>query len=161
MKNEKNKVFGFGNKKAKIMLIGIAPGKQEIKQGKPFVGPAGKWLDKILKKSGIDRKKLYITNVVKIKTPNNRKPNESEIRKFIPILKKEIKTIRPKLIILLGETASKNFIKLPFKDVRGKFIKQKEFIFLPVYHPSAARFTKIRKKLEEDFAKVRLFEKKY
>ena len=67
----------------KIMLIGEAPGKEEIKQGKPFVGRAGKWLDKILKKSKIDRKKLYITNLVKIKLPKNRKPNEKEIKKYL------------------------------------------------------------------------------
>ena len=133
------------------MLIGIAPGAQEIKQGKPFVGPAGKWLDKILKKSKIDRKKLYITNLIKKKLPNNRKPTEKEIKKFLPILKKEIKMINPKTIVLLGDAVTRAFFNKPIKSIRGRIIKSDKTTYLATYHPSAARFTKIRKAIEKDF----------
>jgi DNA polymerase len=148
-------VPGSGNPKAKIMLIGEAPGSQEIKQGKPFVGPAGKWLDKILKKNKIDRKKLYITNLVKTKLPGNRKPNEREIKKWLPALMREIKKVNPRVIVLLGDTATQALLGREIKHVRGKFIRIGRIVHLPTYHPSAARFTKIRKIIENDFAKLK------
>ena len=153
--NIKVKVNGFGNKKARIMLIGEAPGKEEIKQGRPFVGLAGKWLDKILKKNRIDRKKLYITNLIKVKLPNNRKPTEKEIRKWLPKLKREIKKIKPKTIVLLGEAVTKAVMDKSLNSVRGKIIKIDDVNYLPTYHPSAARFTKIRKTIEKDFKKIK------
>ena len=151
------KVLGEGPKKARIMLIGEAPGKQEIKQGKPFVGPAGKWLDKILRKNKIDRKKLYITNVVKIKTPGNRKPTEKEIKKWLPLLQREIKKIKPKLIVLLGQTATSALLNQPINSLRGKFIKQNKLAYMPTYHPSAARFTNVKNKIIKDFAKIKKY----
>jgi uracil-DNA glycosylase family 4 len=144
-------VPGHGNPKAKIMLIGEAPGKQEIKQGKPFVGPAGKWLDKILEKNKIDRKKLYITNLIKTKLPGNRKPNEKEIKKWMPELMREIKKVKPRVIVLLGDVVTQALLSREIRHVRGKFIRIGNMIHLPTYHPSAARFTKIRKAIEEDF----------
>ena len=156
MKN-KRIVLGYGNKNAKIIIIGQNPGTQEVKQGRPFVGPAGKWLNKILKKNKINRNKLYITNVVKTKTPNNRRPNEKEIKKWLPALKKEIKQIKPKIIVLLGETASLALLNKKINGIRGKFIRKGKITYLPTYHPSAARFTKIRKKIEKDFAKIKKF----
>ena len=150
-----NAVPGEGPSKAKIMIIGEAPGRKEDEQGRPFVGLAGKRLNKLLEKNRIDRKNVFITNVVKCRPPENRVPTEAESKICIKLyLNKQINLIKPKLIILLGETASNNFLPFKFKDVRGKFIKQDNFIFFPVYHPSAARFTGIRKKLEEDFAKL-------
>ena len=146
---------GFGNKHAKIMLIGEAPGKQEIKQGRPFVGPAGKWLDKILKKNKIKRENLYITNLIKTKLPNNRKPTENEIKKWFPFLKKEIKNINPKIIVLLGNEVSKAFFCKEIKEIRGKMIRSNHCIYFPTYHPSAARFTKIKKIIEKDFSKIK------
>ena len=152
------KVPGEGPRKAKIMIIGEAPGKNEVRQGRPFVGLAGKRLDKILIKNKLNRKKIYITNVVKFRPPENRKPTEREIRKSMPQLKREIKKVGPKLIILLGETATKAFFPdFKLSELRGKFIKKGRTDFFPTYHPSAARFSKIRKKLEDDFARLRLF----
>ena len=148
-------VLGYGSKKARIILIGEAPGAQEIKQGKPFVGLAGKWLDKILKKSRIDRKKLYITNLIKVKLPGNRKPNEKEIAKWLPKLKKEIRNIKPKIIVLLGNSVSEALLKKKINGIRGKMIKSGNITYLPTYHPSAARFTKIRKTIEKDFKKIK------
>jgi DNA polymerase len=145
------KVKGYGNKKARIMLIGEAPGAEEIRQKKPFVGRAGKLLNQILKKSKISRKKLYITNLIKVKLPNNRKPTEKEIKKWLPALKKEIKRVKPKTIVLFGETVTKSLINKKLKKIRGKILKQDNISYLATYHPSAARFPKIRKIIEKDF----------
>jgi DNA polymerase len=150
-------VLGHGNKHAKIMLIGEAPGRQEIRQGRPFVGLAGKWLDKILKKNKIDRNKLYITNLIKVKLPNNRKPAEKEIKKWLPILKKEIKTIKPKIIVLLGDQVTQAFFHEPIKKIRGQLIKSEKTSYLATYHPSAARFTNVKNKISKDFAKLKKY----
>ena len=149
------KVLGEGPKKTKVMIVGEAPGAQEIKQKRPFVGPAGKWLDKILKKNKIDRKKLYITNLIKTKLPNNRRPTEKEIRKWLPSLKKEIRSVKPKLIVLLGNSVTQALLNRPINSLRGKFIKQNKLTYLSVYHPSAARFTNVKNKIIKDFAKIR------
>ena len=148
-------VLGDGKSNAKIMLIGEAPGSQEIKQGKPFVGPAGKWLDKILKKNKINRSSLYITNLIKVKLPDNRKPTEKEIKRWLPVLKREIKSVKPRIIVLLGESVSLALLNKKINGIRGKFIKKDNLTFLPTYHPSAARFTQIRKTIEKDFKKIK------
>jgi len=159
-KTRGNAVPGEGPKNAKIMIIGEAPGRNEDEQGRPFVGLAGKRLNKLLENNGIDRKNVFITNVVKCRPPKNRVPTEAEAKICIKLyLNKQINLIKPKLIILLGKTAAGNFLQFPFKEIRGKFIKNGKIIFFPIYHPSAARFTKIRKKLDEDFAKLKLFDK--
>ena len=139
----------------KIMLIGEAPGKEEIRQGRPFVGPAGKLLNSILKKSKLKREKLYITNLIKKKLPGNRKPTKSEIKKYLPILKKEIKKANQKIIVLLGDSVTKAFFNKPLKSIRGKIIKLQNTSYLATYHPSAARFPKIRKIIEKDFKKIK------
>jgi len=138
------------------MLIGEAPGKEEIKKGKPFVGPSGKLLDKILKKNKIDRKKLYITNLIKKKLPNNRKPNKKEIKKYLPILKKEIKKVNPSLIVLLGESVTKALLSKSLSQAGGKLIKSQNYWYLSTYHPSAARFPRIRKIIEKDLRKLKI-----
>ena len=92
-------VLGEGPKKAKIMLIGQNPGKEEVRMKRPFVGRAGKYLNKILEKNKINRKKLFITSIVKHSTPKNRKPTLKEIKKDLPILLREIKKIKPKIIL--------------------------------------------------------------
>ncbi|MEM2956370.1 MAG: uracil-DNA glycosylase [Candidatus Pacearchaeota archaeon] len=153
--NINKKVNGYGNKKARVMLVGEAPGAQEIKQGMPFVGPAGKLLDKILKKNKINRNKLYITNLIKIKLPKNRKPTEKEIKKWLPKLKKEIKKIKPKIIVLLGETTTEALLNKSLKKIRGKIIKKDNISYIATYHPSAARFPKIKKIIEKDFKLLR------
>jgi len=156
-----NAVPGEGPKNARIMIIGEAPGRNEDEQGRPFVGLAGKRLNKLLENNGIDRKNVFITNVVKCRPPQNRVPTEAEAKICIKLfLNQQINLVKPQLIILLGKTAASNFLQFPFKEVRGKFIKQGSFMFFPVYHPSAARFTKIKEKLEEDFAKVKSFLKR-
>lgn len=129
---------GHGNRNhPKIMLIGERPGAKEFEIGHPFVGRAGKFLDKQLEKITIKRKECYITNVVKSYAKGNVPPTEKEIKDYLPVLEKEIASIKPKIIVLLGKTAAKN---VPINT-------DATYIELP--HPSAAmRFTKQRIKFE-------------
>jgi len=104
-KSATNIVFGDGNIEAKIMIVGEGPGAQEDIMGKPFVGRAGKLLDKMLESINLNRKKVYISNVVNYRPPENRRPTELEISRYLPYLSKHIEIINPKILILLGSTA--------------------------------------------------------
>ena len=106
-KNANNTVFADGNPLSKIMLIGEAPGADEDKYGKPFVGRAGQYLDKMLKAIELDRTKIYISNVVPWRPPGNRQPTTEEILQCLPFIQRHIEIINPLMIILLGGTASK------------------------------------------------------
>ena len=104
-KSATNIVFGDGNIEAKIMIVGEGPGAQEDIMGKPFVGRAGKLLDKMLESINLNRKKVYISNVVNYRPPENRRPTELEISRYLPYMSKHIENINPKILILLGSTA--------------------------------------------------------
>ena len=125
-KNATNLVFGDGNINAKIMIIGEGPGANEDKLGKPFVGRAGKLLDKMLASINLDRKKVYISNVVNYRPPENRKPTEDEILKYLPYLISHIEIINPKIIMLLGSTALNTLIgnSVVISKARGKWIQK-------------------------------------
>lgn len=165
-KLRKNAVPGEGPVNAKIILAGQSPGVQEDKTGLPFRGPAGKFLDKLLKIANIKREKVFITSPLKClpQLPINRKPKKEEIEACLPYLKKQIKIINPKKFILLGEVAFLVFFpNKKLKDFRGKwtppthhpFFKGKKEFFV-TYHPAAGmRFPKIRKALEKDFKKLK------
>jgi len=154
-KNSTHGVPGEGSAKAKIMFIGEAPGAEEDRQGRPFVGRAGKILDKLLEKNKIDRKKVFITNIVKHRPPENRRPEQDEIEACKVYLFKQIKIIKPKIVVLLGDVASTALLgKVKLKNIHGKQIKQDKIIYMPTYHPSAARFLKIKNALEKDFEKL-------
>ena len=138
-----NVVFSDGSNKAKIMLIGEAPGADEDKQGKPFVGRAGKLLNEFLKSAGINRNEdLYIANTIKCRPPENRKPAKEEKAACERFLQAQINTVKPKIIVLCGATAMESFLdkKLKISKVRGEFfenIKGYEGIkFIPILHPS-------------------------
>ncbi len=154
-----NSVPGEGPTKAKIMVIGQAPGFEESKTGRPFVGRAGKFLNQLLVMAGIERKKIFLTSPVKCFPPKNRKPTKEEIETCLPYLKKQIKIINPSKFILLGEVAfSVFFPREKLKYFRGKWIKKDGKFYFPTYHPAAGlRFPKIREILEEDFKKLKLF----
>ncbi len=126
-KNSTNLVFADGNPKAKIMIVGEGPGDNEDKEGFPFVGRAGQLLDNMLKAISLDRKNVYITNVVNFRPPENRKPTEAEISKYLPYLKKHIEIISPKILILLGSTALSSIIgdDVVISKARGKWINKK------------------------------------
>ena len=103
--NASNLVFSDGNPNSKVMVIGEGPGANEDKEGLPFVGRAGQLLDKMLHAINLSRKNVYITNVVNYRPPENRKPTEKEVERYLPYLKKHIEIIKPQIILLLGSTA--------------------------------------------------------
>ena len=123
----KNMVFCDGNPKSKIMLVGEAPGANEDQEGLPFVGRAGMLLDKMMAAINLDRKKVYISNIVNYRPPENRKPTEEEIRRYLPFITKHIEIINPKILVLLGSTAMNALIgnNVVISKMRGKWIEKK------------------------------------
>jgi len=139
----KNAVPGEGPSTAKVLLVGQNPGVEEDKTGRPFVGRTGKFLNKVLAKNSIRREDLFVTNIVKHVSPNNRKPLPDEIAACAPYLEKQIKTIKPKIVVLMGTVA--------WQAPRVEGVE-----YVETYHPSAAmRFTKMRKRFEEDFTDLK------
>ena len=141
-KSAKNLVFGDGNPDSKIMIIGEGPGAQEDAEGKPFVGRAGKLLDKMLNAIKLDRKKVYISNVVNYRPPLNRRPTEDEIERYFPYLKSHIEIINPKILVLLGSTALNTLIgnEEVISKARGKWIQKEIGTITPwiiaSFHPA-------------------------
>ena len=125
-KNATNLVFADGNVNSKIMIIGEGPGANEDAEGKPFVGRAGKLLDKMLEAINLDRKKVYISNVVNYRPPANRKPTELEIERYLPYLKSHIEIIGPKILVLLGSTALNALIdnEVVISKARGQWMQK-------------------------------------
>ena len=137
--NRTNIVFADGNKNANVMLIGEGPGADEDKQGVPFVGKAGQLMNKAFEGLGIDRKKLYIANIVKCRPPNNRVPEEDEARACLDYLRNQVILVKPKIIVLLGSTALKNILGKDFgiTSARGKWVERKGIMYMPTWHPAA------------------------
>jgi len=134
-----NVVFGRGNPKAKLFIIGEGPGQQEDEQGMAFVGRAGKMLDSVFSSVGIDTNKdCYISNIVKCRPPNNRKPLANEVSECIPWLTQQIKLIKPKVIVLAGSTAVQSYLDIyePISKLRGTWIIKENIKFMPIFHPS-------------------------
>ena len=138
----KNIVFSDGNPKSKIMLVGEAPGANEDQEGLPFVGRAGQLLDKMLSAIDLDRKKVYISNIINYRPPENRRPTEDEIKRYLPFISKHIEIIRPKILVLLGSTAMNALIgnEVVISKMRGKWI-EKQFgtcktSVIITFHPS-------------------------
>ena len=148
----KKLVFSDGNKNAKVMIIGEAPGRTEDKLQKPFVGRAGKLLDSLLVSIKLNRSKVYITNVINYRPDKNRKPTTEEINEFKKILFKHIEIIRPKCILLLGSTAATAVLNNigPLSDVRGKWknikIVNSYYNILTTFHPAFLLRQPIQKK---------------
>jgi DNA polymerase len=160
-----NPVPGEGSANAELMFIGEAPGAQEDKQGRPFVGASGKFLAEMLDSIGMKREDVFITNIVKFRPPENRDPKPDEIKACMPILLEQIEVIRPKLLIFLGRHSMNVFFpKLKISEAHGDLVKTDiqteagksfEQDCLPLYHPAAALYNgSMRKVLLEDFAKI-------
>lgn len=132
-------VFGEGNPNADIMLIGEAPGAEEDKTGKPFVGRAGQLLTKILEAIKIKREEVFIANILKCRPPDNRTPNQDEISSCIPYLKKQIELIKPKVILCLGVTAANGLLntKSSMVRLRGNVYEFHGVKLMVTYHPAA------------------------
>ena len=141
-KNAKNIVFSDGNPKSKIMLIGEAPGANEDEEGLPFVGRAGALLDKMLAAIDLDRKKVYISNIINYRPPDNRRPTDEEIIRYLPYITKHIEIINPKILVLLGSTAMNALIgkDVVISKMRGKWITKKfgncETSVIITFHPA-------------------------
>ncbi len=119
-----NIVFGDGNPKSKIMLVGEAPGSNEDQEGLPFVGRAGALLDKMLVSINLNRKSVYISNIINYRPPENRRPTDEEVNRYMPFIKKHIEIINPKILVLLGSTAMNALIgdDIVISKARGKWI---------------------------------------
>ncbi len=134
----KNLVFGAGNPKARLVFVGEGPGADEDEQGAPFVGAAGKILDRIIAAMELKREDVYICNVVKCRPPGNRPPEENEMASCSPFLLRQLASIKPDVIVALGATAAKALLntQTPISKLRGKFHDLQGTPVMPTYHPS-------------------------
>ena len=157
-KNRNNTVPGSGNSRSEVMLIGEAPGANEDKQGLPFVGEAGKFLDQLLRSINLKREDVYISNAVKCRPLNNRDPIEKEVQICTrAYLLDQIKLIQPKLIVTLGRHAMKIFFPQirAISDVRGKAYKKGQQVYLILFHPAVALYQqRMKAVLQDDFKKI-------
>ncbi len=160
-------VFSDGDNQSQIMIIGEGPGQKEDEAGKPFVGDAGMLLNKMLKAINIERSKVYITNVVNYRPPNNRKPEPAEVSRYSNFLRKHISIIDPKILILMGSTAMESLFgsKIKITKERGNWkdiiINNKTYLCMITFHPayllrqpeqkkySWADLKEIKKKIDE------------
>ena len=134
-----NVVFGRGNPNSDLFVIGEGPGQQEDEQGLAFVGRSGKMLDDIFLSAGIDTNKdCYISNIVKCRPPDNRKPLVKEVSECMPWLTQQINLIKPNIIVLAGSTAVESYlgIKKPISQLRGRWIIKEDIKYMPIFHPS-------------------------
>lgn len=162
-KTRTNCVFGAGSQSSDVLFVGEAPGEKEDLSGVPFVGAAGKLLDKYLYAVGIDRERVYIANILKCRPPKNRDPKPEEEAACIDYLREQVKLLNPKVIICLGRISAMKLIKPDFKITQehGKWFKKGNYLMTAVYHPAAllrdprkkedmmADMEKIKEKLEE------------
>ncbi|MBA2360114.1 MAG: uracil-DNA glycosylase [Actinobacteria bacterium] len=154
-------VFGVGNPDADLMFVGEAPGFHEDKQGVPFVGQAGKLLDKLLAGIGLERSEVYIANVLKCRPPGNRDPQPDEIESCEPHLFRQIELIQPRVVATLGNFATKLLSGKPLGITRVHGVDQdaavggNRVLLYPLYHPAAALYTPaMLKVLEDDFRRI-------
>jgi uracil-DNA glycosylase family 4 len=159
-KTATNIVMGDGNADADIVFIGEAPGKNEDLQGLPFVGAAGKFLSEMLETIGLERKDIYITNIVKYRPPNNRDPLPEEKKAFWPYLVRQLNVIQPKVVITLGRHSMEYFLpdqkisQLHGQPKRVAFGDHK-LVIMPLFHPAAALYNGgLRQTLLDDFASI-------
>ena len=160
-------VFADGNANSSLMIVGEGPGQKEDEMGKPFVGDAGLLLNKMLKAINIDRNKVYITNLVNYRPPNNRKPEPIEIERYSSFLREHISIIDPKILILMGSTAMESLFSSKIKVTRERglwkeiIVNNKTYLCMITFHPayllrqpenkkySWADLKEIRKKIDE------------
>lgn len=157
----KQVVPGEGNANSEILFIGEGPGKNEDEQGRPFVGAAGKFLDEMLASVNLERKDIYIANVVKCRPENNRDPFPDEVQTCWQWLEKQIEIIQPKLIVTLGRHSMERFIEnQKISQVHGKVFRReienlRKQVFCTLYHPAMALYNGgMRETLLKDFKKI-------
>jgi len=160
LKNKFFPVIGEGSHSAEIMFVGEAPGENEAKTGRPFCGRAGKVLDELLVSVGVERRDVYVTNIVKDRPPGNRDPLPDEIAIYAPFLDRQIEIIKPKVVATLGRF-SMQYVMTRYgleweldsiSKLHGKVFNTKDFKFVPLYHPAAAIYNQhLLDTLKEDF----------
>lgn len=151
-------VFGEGNSNADLLFVGEAPGAEEDQQGRPFVGEAGKLLDKILAAAEISREEVYITNVVKCRPPKNRNPQPDEVDICIKHLRAQIQLIQPRIVVCLGAVATKALLdpNVSVSAVRGQWFTIDGVQIMATFHPAALLRDPSRKRpVWEDIQKIR------
>lgn len=151
-----NLVFGEGSEDAEILFIGEAPGRREDELCRPFVGQSGKLLDKMLAKINLPRERVYITNIVKRRPPQNRDPFPEEIQAYTPYLQRQIDIIKPVMIATLGRFSMNYFLpNATISNDHGKAIRINSYCIVPLYHPAAAlRSGAMFKELEKNFLEL-------
>ena len=149
-------VPGEGADNAEIMFIGEAPGWHEDQQGRPFVGQAGQFLDRLLASINLDRRQVYIANVIKCRPPDNRDPLPTEIQNCSPWLEKQIELIKPKMIVTLGRySMAKYFPGKSISKIHGTAMKRDNVIYFAMYHPAAALHQRsLQQAIEADIQKI-------
>ncbi|HUC20220.1 MAG TPA: uracil-DNA glycosylase [Candidatus Polarisedimenticolaceae bacterium] len=149
-------VMGEVNLDADVVFIGEAPGANEDKLGRPFVGAAGKFLDEMLHSIGFQRSDVYITNIVKYRPPGNRDPLPEEIAAFKPFLFRQLAIIQPQLVVFLGRHSMSVFLpQLKISQVHGRAFRRAGQVYMPLYHPAAALYNGgMRAELLDDFAGI-------
>jgi DNA polymerase len=152
-KTREKSVPGEGPIDTLLMFIGQSPGKEEDKEGKPFVGRSGVLLSQLLDSSGIRRTDVYITSVLKSHPPRNRSPRRDEIEACKPYLERQLDIINPKIVVLLGVVALKAVLGISkISSFHGVVLRRKDMIYIPTYHPAAAlRFPKLINVMKDDF----------
>jgi uracil-DNA glycosylase family 4 len=151
-----NVVPGEGAEDAAIMFIGEAPGWHEDQQGRPFVGPAGQYLDKLLASINLSRQQVYIANVIKCRPSSNRDPLPTEIANCRPWLDKQIEIIKPKMIVTLGRySMARYFPGKAISKIHGTAVRRDDVIYFAMYHPAAALHQQsLRQAIEADMLKI-------
>ena len=154
-----NVVFGTGNREADLLFVGEAPGQAEDEQGIPFVGAAGKLLDRYLFAVDISRDSVYIANILKCRPPHNRDPLPEEEDACIGYLREQVRLIRPKIIVCLGRISAMRLIKPDFRITRehGQFVRKGSYLMTAVYHPAALlRDSSKKEDMMLDFERIKM-----
>ncbi|RPH86894.1 MAG: uracil-DNA glycosylase [Desulfobacteraceae bacterium] len=157
-RNRSRPVPGEGSSQARIMIVGEGPGAEEDREGRPFVGPAGQLLTKMLQAIQIDRRDVFITNRVKCRPPGNRKPEPEELSACFPYLKEQIRLIKPLILVALGAFAAQGLTGMDrsISALRGKSYFFQDILCIPTYHPAyLLRSPEFKRPAWEDLQKIR------
>lgn len=152
-----NLVFGEGSSRSGLVFVGEGPGREEDLEGRPFVGEAGRLLTRVIKAMGLERKEVYICNVVKCRPPKNRDPERDEIEACLPFLKKQIALLGPKVICTLGRIAAESLLGKRFQITteRGRWYSFNGIPLMPTYHPAyLLRNPSAKREVWEDVKKI-------
>lgn len=149
--DESRFVPGDGPLDADVALVGEAPGANEVEEGAPFVGNAGRRLDSILSDLGVDRDELYVTNVVKVRPPENRDPHVAEVEAWRPVLDAELDRVDPDAVIALGSFAARELLDAddPVSDLRGDAYDRDGYTVYPTFHPAATFYDESKRETIE------------